>query len=183
LLTKYHGTASTGIWAACFGIASLSNPLLFGVQNFLGPKIAHSYAEAGLEALRRLLFKGSVLYCLIVTPLCLALFFFGDNLLILVYGTRYGGNGAVISVMAINIFVTAAIFTVSSALLAMERSDLYCIANIVPLVSLLSLGIMLVMLFGPLGVAWGLLIGKTATAAVMILFFARLIKKTTVKNG
>ncbi len=50
-LAHFHGTASTGVWAACLGVVSVGNPALLGIQNLVGPKIAHVYAAAGPKAL------------------------------------------------------------------------------------------------------------------------------------
>ena len=56
-LAYFHGTASTGVWAACLGVVSVGNPALLGIQNFVGPKIAHVYAASGTKALRRFVLK------------------------------------------------------------------------------------------------------------------------------
>lgn len=175
-LTAFHGTASAGVWAACFGIAALGNPLLFGVQNFLGPKIVHAYTKGGAMILRRFVLKASVIFSLILAPVCVILLIFGGKLIVLLYSEKYTGNGLVVSVLALNLLIHAASFTLSRALFVIGRPALYLIANCVPLFVLLTFGIILVKFFGPLGVACGLLASTTATSAVMLLFFSRLIK-------
>ena len=39
------------------GVVSASNPALLGIQNLLGPKIAHEFAVREERALRRLVLK------------------------------------------------------------------------------------------------------------------------------
>ena len=48
-LAYFHGAASTGVWAACLGVVSVGNPALLGIQNLVGPKIAHCIRDSGPE--------------------------------------------------------------------------------------------------------------------------------------
>ncbi len=176
LLAFFHGTAATGTWAACWGIIAIANPLLLGIQNFLGPKIVQSYTNDGAHGLRKFVARITGIYLLIVIPLSIGLFFFGGQLVVLFYGEKYAGNGHIVSLLAINLLVIAASFTLSRALLAMEKAKVYFMANIIPLVIILTAGVILVKYLGPLGVAWGVLLGTSTTAALMTLLFVRLIR-------
>ncbi len=182
ILTAFHGTASTGVWAACFGIAAIGNPILFGVQNFLGPRIAQSYAEGGAIALRRFIFKASAVFSLLVTPFCVALMIFGGSLVVILYGDKYAGNGLVVSILALDILISTVAFSFSRALFAMERADVDFAVNFVTLFVLLTIGLWLVKSFGPLGVACGLLIGNTAVSALRFLLFSRLVRNILIKE-
>ena len=73
LLAAFHGTASAGVWAACLGAVALGNPAVLGVQNFLGPKIAHVYAEEGRRSLRRFVLKASIAFLLPMLLFCVAM--------------------------------------------------------------------------------------------------------------
>lgn len=42
IVAAFHGTASAGSWAAALGVMTLINPLMLGVQNYLGPRIMHA---------------------------------------------------------------------------------------------------------------------------------------------
>ena len=176
ILTAFHGIASTGVWAACFGIAAIGNPLLGGMQNFLGPKIAHSYAEGGALALRRFVFKASAVFSLLITPFCIALLVFGGSLVVIIYGDKYASNGLVVSILAVNFFVLAVRFSFSRALFVMGRADVDFAVNFVAPFVLLTLGLWLVKSFGPLGVACGLLAGNTAATGFKCATFYVLIR-------
>lgn len=182
ILTAFHGTASTGVWAACFGIAAIGNPLHFGMQNFLGPKIAHSYAEGGAMGLRRFVFKASAVFSLLITPFCVALLVFGGSLVVILYGDKYAGNGLVVSVLALNLLISTVSFSFSRALFAMERADVDFAVGFVALFVLLTLGLWLVKAFGPFGAACGLLAGNTAASAVRYLLFSRLVTTVCIKG-
>ncbi len=178
LLAWFHGTAATGVWAACWGITAIANPLLLGIQNFLGPKIVQSYTRGGAAALRSFVVRVSVIYFFIIAPPALILFIFGGRLVVMFYGSQYVGNDHVIAILAVNLLVMAASFTMSRALLAMEEARAYFMANIVPLILILTIGVLLVKRFGPAGVAWGFLLGTGTTAATMFWLFAVLIKRS-----
>ena len=180
ILAAFHGIASTGVWAACFGVAAIGNPLRFGVQNFLGPKIAHSYAEGGAMGLRRFVFKASVVFSLLITPFCVLLSVFGGSLVVIFYGDKYAGNGLVVSILALNLLVSAMAFSFSRTLFAIERADVDFYVNFMALFVLLVLGLWLVKAFGPLGVACGLLTGNTAATAVRYILFSRLVRSVSM---
>jgi len=183
ILAAFHGTASTGVWAACFGIAAIGNPLLLGVQNFLGPKIVHSYTEGGAIALRRFVFKASAVFSLLITPFCVALLLFGGFLVVFLYGDKYAGNGLVVSILALNLLISTVAFSFSRALFAMERADVDFVVNFVALFIMLSLGLWLVKAFGPLGVACGLLAGNTAATAVRYIIFSRFVRSVSTQRN
>jgi O-antigen/teichoic acid export membrane protein len=174
LIAFFHGTAAAGIFAACLGVVSASNPILLGIQNLLGPKIAHAYAAQGPHALRRLVLKMTAVLAL---PMCLltgALIVWGDRLIGLLYGHRYAGNGTVVAVLALNIFVLAVAFAFSRALFAIERADLDFWLNVGTVVVMATLGLWLVKRYGPLGAAMGLLIANVVASTVRAAIFLRL---------
>ncbi len=177
ILAYFHGAGATGIWAACWGVASLANPLMLGVQNYMGPKIVRSYVDHGLVTLRLRVLKYSLIYVLLVLPLVLILMLGGGELIRLFYGEKYGGYGAIVRILGINILVMAAIFPLSFAILTLEKVRLYFMANVVPLIITLSCGILLVKKFGPFGVAIGLLLGISITATVINFCFFRSMGK------
>ncbi|MDH4318044.1 MAG: lipopolysaccharide biosynthesis protein [Desulfobulbaceae bacterium] len=178
LLAYFHGAAAAAVWGACFGIAAIGNPLLLGIQNFLGPKIIRAHATGGKELLGRFVISSAILFSLIIMPFCLILMLFGDQLVILVYGVKYGGHGLVISILALNLLVSAASFTLSRVFYAVERVDLFFVANFVPVIMLLFCGILLVKMFGPLGVAYGILLSSTAISVVLAAMYYKFIRST-----
>jgi O-antigen/teichoic acid export membrane protein len=174
LLAFFHGTASAGVWAACLGVVSVGNPALLGIQNFVGPKIAHVYAAEGPRALRRLVLKISAVIALPMSLLCLVMFFWGGRLIALLYGRQYAGNGLVVAILALNLLVAAAAFSFSRALFAIERADVDFLVNFAALFIMVTLGLWLVRTFGPLGAAFGLLGASLVTSAVRAGAFLRL---------
>jgi O-antigen/teichoic acid export membrane protein len=173
-LAFFHGAASTGVFAACAGVVSVGNPVLLGIQNLMGPKIAHVYAAHGPDALRRWVLKITAAAFLPMSLLCLILITWGGRLLALLYGRQYSGNGLIVAIMALNLLVAVPAFSFSRALYAAERADLDFLFNFAALFVMVTLGFWLVRAFGPLGAAFGLLAANFATSAVRAGAFLRL---------
>lgn len=106
--------------------------------------------------------------------LCLILIVWGGRLVALLYGRQYAGNNLVVVILSLNLFVSAATFSFSRALMAVERADLDFLVNFVALFIMVSLGFWLVRAFGPVGAAIGLLGATLATSAVRVGVFLRL---------
>ena len=174
LLAFFHGTAAAGIFAACLGVVSASNPALLGINNFLGPKIALKYAAGGPESLRKFVLKVTAALALPVSILALALIVWGDRLIAALYGHRYSGNGLVVDILAVNLLVSALSFSFSRALFAIERADLDFSLNVAAILIMATLGLWLVRSYGPLGAAWGLLVANIVASVARAAAFLRL---------
>jgi O-antigen/teichoic acid export membrane protein len=153
---------------------SIGNPALLGIQNLVGPKIAHACAAAGPKALRRLVLRITAAVSLPVSLLCIALIVWGGRLTALLYGRQYAGNGLVVAILAGNFLVNAAAFSFSRALFAVERADLDFLVNFAALFMMVALGFWLVRAYGPVGAAIGLLAANFFTSAVRAVVFLRL---------
>jgi O-antigen/teichoic acid export membrane protein len=178
-LAAFHGTASTGVWAACLGVVSVGNPALLGIQNLVGPKIAHEYAAEGPNALRRLVLKITAAISFPVLLLCAGSILWGGRLVPLLYGRQYAGNSRVVAILALSVLVSAPAFCFSRALYATERADLDFLINFAALLVMVTLGFWLVRAFGPLGAAFGLLGGNIATSALKAGIYLRVEARTS----
>ena len=173
MLAAFRGVASAGVWAACLGIAGLGYPVLSGLQNLFGPKIAHSYAAAGHDGLRQCVLRASAALSIAMVPLFLGLLFFGDRLVTMLYGANYAGNGATVSLLGLNLIFSGVSLGYSGGLFAMERADLNLKVTTVTLFVFFTLGFWLVRSLGPLGAASGLLIANIASSSLRVILFTK----------
>ncbi len=184
LLASFHGTAAAGVFAACLGVVSASNPILLGVQNLVGPRVAHEYAAHGPAALRRLVLRISVALAVPVSLITVALMVWGDRLIGLLYGHRYAGNSTVVKLLALNLLVTALAFAYSRALFAVERADLDFVLNVATVVIMATAGAWLVRAWGPSGAALGLLLANAVTsmarAGLFLVLPVRVVERQQV---
>jgi O-antigen/teichoic acid export membrane protein len=181
-LAAFHGVATTGIWAACLGVVSVGNPLLLGIQNLAGPKIAHEYATKGSRALHQLVMKITAIVALFMTLLCLVMFVWGGHLVTILYGRQYAGNRLIVSILALNFLAAALAFPFSRALFALDRAGLDFLVNFTALFMMLTMGLWMVRAFGPLGAAFGLLGTNCATSLVRAIVFLKLSSRISERQ-
>ena len=174
----FHGTADTGILAACQGVIFLSNPFLIGFKNVLGPKISHVYATGGKINLRQAVIKVSVTIGAVMSIFCLFLVLFGEICVVMLYGRQYAGYGNIISVLALSTFIYSITLPIAFGLWALERSDLNFRIDILSLGITMTLGLYFVKLFGSLGVAYSLLISNIITSFIRYIIFNKFSKYT-----
>lgn len=171
LLAAFHGVASTGVWAACLGVVSIANPALLGIQNLVGPKISHVYAEEGPKALRQLVLRITAIIAAPLSLLCFAMCLWGGRLTTMLYGHRYAGNNLIVAILAVNLLAGSLAFSFSRGLFAVDRARVDFLINFSALVIMATLGLWLVRSYGPLGAAFGLLGATVASSAIRAISF------------
>ena len=174
ILSSYHGAAAVGVLTACQGVVTLSGPFLQGCLNFLPAKAARVLARGGLEELRSLVVKFTAVVAAIVSLFCVTIIVFGSQLVEIIYGPKYAGNGMLISILAVNILVYALSMGMQFGLWALGRADLNLRINLCRLGVTFTLGLWLVKVYGTLGVAWGLLLGSLVAIGGQYIVFIKL---------
>ena len=183
ILNAFHGAAAAAVWGACLGVTNSSNPLLQGTLNYVGPKIAHSYANGGHEDLRRAVGKCNTIIGAVLLPICLVLVLGGGLLVQLLYGHKYAGNGLVVAVLALGVVANAAAFSYSRALFALDRANLDFAINLAVLAVGIGAGLPLVKWFGPLGAAYSLTAAYMGGAVLRVLAFHAVSARQAVVEG
>ena len=118
--------------------------------------------------------KITAVVALPMSLLCLVMFIWGGRLLVLLYGRQYAGNSLIVAILALNLLVTAATFSFSRGLFAIDRANVDFLVNFTALFIMVTLGLWLVRAFGPIGAAFGLLGANFVTTAVRAGAFLRL---------
>lgn len=175
-LTSFHGTAATGVWAACQGVVTIFNPVIGGLQNYLGPKMAHTYSEGGMTALRRFSLLAAASLTMLMAPFCLTLLFFGDLILSLLYGDKYEGNGFTAFIFAIGLLFSVITFCFSRTFFVLERADLDFKINFFSLFVLFSLGLWLTRSFSVMGAAVGIVLGNLGGLIARYVLFYKIVR-------
>jgi O-antigen/teichoic acid export membrane protein len=175
-LTMFHGTAATGLWAACCAIVAMGNPILLGLGNYLGPKISNVYASDGTRQMRRYVYRSSILLTALLLPLVLVLVVFGGRIVTKMYGAAYGGNGVVVALLALNLLVAAFAFPYSRGLFTLQVARADMLVNIVAIALLFTVGIAAVKSHAAVGAAAALLLSAITTAAIRVAVFERVAR-------
>jgi O-antigen/teichoic acid export membrane protein len=140
------------------GLASLANPVLLGLGNYLAPQTAHVFASRGSRALRATVGRACGVVTLLILPLPIAAFLAGERAVTLVYGAAYQGSGLLVFLLSLHLWMMALAFPISRAFFALERADLELRANLLGLLVLALAGVWLVQAHGPQGAALGLVL-------------------------
>ena len=173
LLAAFQGVQANAVWAACQSVLMIGNLVSVAAQNLLGPKMVHVLSQGGITEMRSMIFKSAMFMMFIMSLLSLAFILFGNRLVVLLFGSRYGGYGLVVSVLALNLAVTSLTYPFSRGLFVLERADLDFRINLAVVLSLIP-GVWLVRTFGLPGAAFGLLAANALSVLLRVLAFNRI---------
>jgi O-antigen/teichoic acid export membrane protein len=171
ILNAFHGTAATAVWGACLGVTASSNPVLQGVLNYLGPKLACAYSDGGHESLRRAVAESNKILGAVVLPISVVLIICGGILVQLLYGQRYAGNGMVVAVLALGMAANIAAFSYSRALFTLDYANFDFAINAAVFLVSIGVGVPIVKWLGPLGAAYSFTTINLSGAALRVLAF------------
>jgi O-antigen/teichoic acid export membrane protein len=177
LLAAFHGTSATGIWAACSGIVGFGNPVVLGLSNHVGPQIHNTYANSGADAMRRQVHRAGLQFVALLAPFVLLIGFGGERVVIGIYGKSYAGTGAVVTLLALNLAMTALTLPYARGLFSLERAKLDTFVNVAAIGLLFTIGIAAAKYYGPAGAAAALLASGTITTLIRISVFIREVRQ------
>ncbi len=129
-----NSEAAGHLWA-CEPIFVLSNPLVLGMANWLGPYAARAYASSGVPAVRRITAVASLALLVGMGLFLLGLILFAEPLLTLFYGSSFSGNGLLVILFAVGGVFTGISLATTSGLAAMEDSKVIFTSSLVGLVT------------------------------------------------
>jgi len=178
MLALVLGTHAAGIYAACISIVSLARPVIQGVSNVLVPRAALAFAEGGRLEVRRVAAKTTRLVALAMTLFCGGVMLVGAELVSLLYGGEYADCQAIVAVLALAVLCSALGTAAYDGLRAIERPDVNFKANLLGLATTAVSCSALMVAWGVLGAAAGLLAGYALTAAVRWVVFLRQVGDT-----
>jgi len=171
LLAMLVATSATGVLFACQTIVLFCNPFLLGVGNVLTPSVARASARGGDGQVRRVVVKATLLLGAITAALCGLLVLLGNPLLLLLYGSEFAGHQVVIAVLAGTILAEALGMAAYNGLWSMERPGATFAANLLGLLATTVTTLALVVPWGVLGAACGLLAGRVVATVVQCTVF------------
>jgi O-antigen/teichoic acid export membrane protein len=177
LISNMHGVATAGVWAACFGITALGNPLMLGLQNYVEPRISHAFAGGGIGQMRRLVWKATGVLGGSMLLFSALIFVAGNKVAVLLYGAKYAGNGLTIFVISLSFAAGTAGFAFSCGFFAADRGRLDLRISWVYPIILCTLGMLLVHGYGLIGAAVSLLAANTVATSLRAAQFLITFRK------
>ena len=164
ILSAVAGYSQSARWGACLAITASCNPLFLGLQNYIGPRVAHACATHR-ESLAEVMNRQTLTFILVLSPISLALLFAGGLIVRHVYGPNYAGCGVIMAVLAINMLASAAAFAPSRALFSLGNANIDFFVNAGALVFAFATSLVLIRTHGVVGAAISLLLTNVLSAA------------------
>ena len=167
LVAAIAGTTATGIYAASMCVASLANPLVLGLSNIMFAQATLAFKEGGYAKLRHDAFKELLLLSATMTVFSLVILFAGEQVLRLFFSSEdYLGHRELLIGLAFWQLAHAMGIPASNALSAMERVRVNFYIGLGATCITAVLIAILMIAWGLVGAAIGLLIGSAARSAV-----------------
>jgi O-antigen/teichoic acid export membrane protein len=176
LLAWIAGAATTGIYAACMSVVSISNPLIIGISNILVPRAVLALNEGSSRKLWRQSVLDAVLLGLAMAVFCFAIAIAGETVMrMLFHGAEFEGRGQVLTVLAGALLASSLGMPATNALASMERTReiFWTVSGAAVLTTLLVWH--LTSAWGLIGAAYGFLLGNVFGAAVRWTAFSFVI--------
>jgi O-antigen/teichoic acid export membrane protein len=161
LLALAIGTAATGAYAACMSIVSFANPIILGLFNILLPQASLALAKGGASRLQREAIRDALLLSAAMALFCVLVAFGGERAMhLLFHGPQYEGQGHTLLVLALALLPSALGMPAANALAAIERPHGIFWASLAAMVVTVVLVWFLMLKWGLVGAAYGLLAGN-----------------------
>ena len=174
---------ATGIFAAASQIIRVCNPLILGIGQILGPKLAAAFNRGGIPAARRVVWSMTRLFALTMGGFCVATWFGGGWVIQILFGSKYVGYEQVVTLMAVGTLFASMAMAPAGGLAVLERAHVLFAASLLQGAVTLAVAVALLAAWGPVGVACGLVAGQLAVFLVDWISFFRLARRAEVAHA
>ena len=176
--TMLPGTPSqvaigTGAFASCLSLVGLSQMFVIGLNGFSQSASVQAYHRGHLAALHASMWRSMAVYSMILVPICLLFFFFGSDLLSMIYKPSFAPFGMVVFALSINVLVVSSAIVASNGLAAINRPAGNFLGEFLNFVVSVATAAILIVPFGLLGAAIGITTGSLASALTTFVSFRR----------
>lgn len=176
IVTMARGRAEAGALAACVSLIGMASMFVTGVATYLTPRAAMAYAHGGVAQLRHVLRLAAAIYAGVLGAFTVFVLASGDFLLVLVFGGKYAGYGAVMGLLAVSMTALSMGVTAGNGLWAIDRPKANFSADVWTLTVTLALLFCLVQPYGIVGAAMADLGGNVSGALVRYGTLRRLLR-------
>lgn len=178
LITALRAPSEAAIWASSYGVMAFMNPVVLALNNDAAPRVAHEYAAKGLGGLSHSVFRSATIAAVITLPVLVGLLLFGSRLVKMMYGSKFGGAGVIVSLLALGLWFYAISLSFPYGMLALKRAGVDFAINVACISSFLAVGIWLVQRHGVFGAACSFLMVQTVALALRVFGFKKVVRAT-----
>lgn len=178
LISALRGDLAVATWGACYQLACVANPLLMGLNHFIGPRVAEAVTELRRPAFKAYVYRVAFRTAALMALPAIVLSIWADAALTWLSRGAYTDQHLTIGLLCAALVVQPITFTLSRGLFALQRADLDLYCNALPLLTLFTFGIAAVRQHGVAGAALSLLIAEVLSAASRAVLFAYAVRRT-----
>ncbi len=175
ILTAVRDTSATALLGACLSLVGLANMAMAGLDSYLTPKAARSFAQHGLPGLMAVLWKSSLLIAVLLASMVVFFAVAGGPLTEIVYKGKYVGAGPIVTLLALGVLVNNLGNSAGRGLWVLDRPR----GNLLPdaALSIVTLAVFFALVhpLGALGAAIATLIGNFVGALARTWSFATVL--------
>jgi O-antigen/teichoic acid export membrane protein len=158
-----------GIYATCVNLVGLSYMFSRGLNNYFRPLAINAYREKGTPDLKAQLLKSGFVLLGSLSALAVFLAFYGESLMVLLYGARYAGTGTVVGLLGVVSLVTGLSIIGDNGVTAINKPRSLFLAESINGLSTLISGFVLIYSFGLIGAATASIIGQLLGSLVLVV--------------
>jgi len=175
VLMLFKGSSAVAAYGVCVIFSGVLNPLLMGLNRFLGPQAAY----VACNKASRVHYEIYYWMALIVTPLLMFLllaFLFGERAIVATYGSKFAGIGYIFSIYLLSHVIAVEGVVIGAGTNALKRPDISFRAQILGLTATVTIGLFLTYKWGALGAVIGVCISRLVTLGYQFKQFKYLEK-------
>jgi O-antigen/teichoic acid export membrane protein len=178
LAAALGGAAVTGVYAACMSIVGFANPLMIGLTNIFMPKSVLAWKHGGGPGVWHEAIQSTALIAAVMTAFSVAVLFGGEQVMRLVFhGKDFEGHRQTLIVLALATSSGYLGTAASIALATMKRPRAIIMVTTIEAVLTVALVWVLMIEWGLLGAAYGLLVGNLTGAVGRWIAFYVVVPK------
>lgn len=178
------GSTATGILAACTSIVAIANPLIFGLDNILAPRLSDALTSSGSRGLFDETLRSTLIIGAVMIAVVLMIWFGGAALMELFYpAAEFSGTHDILIALALGTAALAFTLPATSALAVTERTRDVVLTGLVALAVMITAMLTLTPQFGIMGIALASLLGNVCCLGLRWALLLRSMNRLAVPRS
>jgi O-antigen/teichoic acid export membrane protein len=169
LISRFHGSTQTGLYAAAIQLCSVMPILIGAVSTVLLPQVSRYTKRAEFMSYLKKVTFGALVICIVLAPVLI----FGQEIIQLIFGDKYNGSFDAFRIMFLGYMVALFANPISLVLYGLNKPAKLTIVNYLQLVIAVAMNLVLIPTLGINGAALAFLIVNAFGGLASVLLAIR----------